>query len=115
MKLEDLEKLFKEHETNELQWMGKCHDCGKETEIQVDLNYETLEVTIKGGALYSDQNAFFLKCDSCFQKDPALRHYQECEVYSRVVGYLRPVKQWNDGKQAEFKDREMFNLEEETK
>jgi len=26
----------------------------------------------------------------------------KCEVYSRVVGYLRPVDQWNDGKQAEF-------------
>lgn len=29
----------------------------------------------------------------------------ETEVYSRVVGYLRPVKRWNDGKQAEFRDR----------
>jgi ribonucleoside-triphosphate reductase len=28
-----------------------------------------------------------------------------CEVYSRVVGYLRPVNQWNAGKQAEFSDR----------
>jgi ribonucleoside-triphosphate reductase len=27
------------------------------------------------------------------------------EVYSRVVGYLRPVAQWNLGKQAEFEDR----------
>jgi len=33
---------------------------------------------------------------------------EECEVYSRVVGYLRPVKQWNRGKQAEFKMRRMF-------
>ncbi len=32
----------------------------------------------------------------------------ECEVYSRVVGYLRPVKQWNKGKQQEFSDRKMF-------
>lgn len=31
-----------------------------------------------------------------------------CEVYSRVVGYLRPVNQWNAGKQAEFSDREEF-------
>jgi ribonucleoside-triphosphate reductase len=29
----------------------------------------------------------------------------ECEVYSRVVGYLRPVSNWNDGKKEEFKDR----------
>jgi ribonucleoside-triphosphate reductase (formate) len=32
-----------------------------------------------------------------------------CEVYSRVVGYLRPVDQWNDGKQAEFGIRKTFD------
>jgi len=32
-----------------------------------------------------------------------------CEVYSRVVGYLRPVDQWNDGKQAEFTIRKTFD------
>jgi ribonucleoside-triphosphate reductase len=30
---------------------------------------------------------------------------KETEVYSRIVGYLRPVRTWNDGKQQEFKDR----------
>src|SRR3989339_317601 len=29
--------------------------------------------------------------------------HERCEVYSRVVGYLRPVKQWNNGKKEEFK------------
>jgi len=33
----------------------------------------------------------------------------ECEVYSRVVGYLRPVNQWNSGKQQEFADRKTFD------
>ena len=32
-----------------------------------------------------------------------------CEIYSRVVGYLRPVNQWNDGKQAEFKLRTLYD------
>jgi anaerobic ribonucleoside-triphosphate reductase len=32
-----------------------------------------------------------------------------CEVYSRVVGYLRPVDQWNDGKQAEYALRRNFD------
>jgi len=32
------------------------------------------------------------------------------EVYSRVVGYLRPVAQWNTGKQAEFGDRKHFRV-----
>ncbi len=35
---------------------------------------------------------------------------KECEVYSRVVGYLRPVSQWNAGKQAEFADRLLFKV-----
>ena len=45
-------------------------------------------------------------------------HHQSCpscglptEVYSRIVGYLRPVNQWNNGKQAEFEIRETFDLE----
>ena len=33
-----------------------------------------------------------------------------CEVYSRVVGYLRPVNQWNRGKQQEFNDRKTFDM-----
>lgn len=33
-----------------------------------------------------------------------------CEVYSRVVGYLRPVSQWNEGKQEEFKIRKTFSI-----
>ncbi|MFA5178458.1 MAG: ribonucleoside triphosphate reductase [Candidatus Paceibacterota bacterium] len=35
---------------------------------------------------------------------------QPCEVYSRVVGYLRPVSQWNEGKQQEFKERKEFKI-----
>ncbi len=33
----------------------------------------------------------------------------ECEVYSRIVGYLRPVSQWNAAKKSEFKVRETYN------
>jgi len=33
---------------------------------------------------------------------------QKTEVYSRVVGYLRPVEQWNAGKREEYKDRKEF-------
>ena len=34
----------------------------------------------------------------------------KCEVYSRVVGYLRPVQQWNEGKSQEFKERKTFKI-----
>jgi ribonucleoside-triphosphate reductase len=37
--------------------------------------------------------------------------HSETEVYSRVVGYLRPVQQWNEGKQAEFDQRCKFQVE----
>ena len=33
----------------------------------------------------------------------------KCEVWSRVVGYLRPTSRWNEGKVSEFKDRVMFS------
>ncbi len=33
-----------------------------------------------------------------------------CEVYSRVVGYLRPVSTWNEGKSEEFRDRKTFKV-----
>ena len=40
---------------------------------------------------------------------------ESCEVYSRIVGYIRPVQQWNAGKQAEFKIRKTFNVEKDCK
>lgn len=31
------------------------------------------------------------------------------ELFSRVTGFFRPISTWNEGKQAEFKDRARFN------
>lgn len=42
-------------------------------------------------------------CPKCVVEQP-------CEVYSRVVGYIRPVQQWHTGKQEEFKDRKVFKI-----
>jgi anaerobic ribonucleoside-triphosphate reductase len=44
------------------------------------------------------------------QKDRKKR--MPCEVYSRIVGYLRPVQNWNEGKQQEFKDRLTYGYEQ---
>ena len=43
------------------------------------------------------------ECPKCTIKQP-------CEVYSRIVGYYRPVGQWNNGKQQEFEERKVFKL-----
>ena len=82
-----------------------CHDCGKglslnsnqELENAVCLVYENAERKIE-----------VLKCNDCYVKSPALTRFQPCEVYSRVVGYIRPVQQWHKGKRQEYGDRVEF-------
>lgn len=41
------------------------------------------------------------KCEKCGAEN---------EVYSRIVGYIRPVQQWNPGKNAEFQDRKTYKM-----
>lgn len=83
-----------------------CHDCGKQVEVK--------EEEIIGGKLLAYQNGkekiHIIKCDECFDRSKELNDYQETEVWSRVVGYMRPVTNWNPGKQAEFGDRKNYNL-----
>lgn len=40
---------------------------------------------------------------------------QRTEIFSRVVGYYRPVSNWNESKQEEYADRKEFNVEEAVK
>jgi anaerobic ribonucleoside-triphosphate reductase len=47
-----------------------------------------------------------------FHKRSGVKKAIKCEVYSRIVGYYRPVDSWNKGKQEEFKDREVFTKED---
>ncbi|QQS61367.1 MAG: hypothetical protein IPN70_00320 [Candidatus Moraniibacteriota bacterium] len=73
-----------------------CHDC---------------EEIISEGEKYMEyeaQKCSYYKCVQCFKKDSMLRNYRTTEVYSRVVGYIRPVSQWNKGKQAEYNDRKEY-------
>ncbi|MEK9139191.1 MAG: anaerobic ribonucleoside-triphosphate reductase, partial [Bacteroidota bacterium] len=57
----------------------------------------TFSVCPSHGYLRGEQ----LRCPEC---------KADTEVYSRVVGYLRPVKQWNEGKQAEFILRSKYQI-----
>lgn len=81
-----------------------CYDCGK------GLKVENKEI-IGGKMLFYDDSGEKIKvfkCSSCFSKNPGLNSFRKCEVYSRVVGYLRPVGQWNMGKKMEYEDRKEF-------
>lgn len=33
-----------------------------------------------------------------------------CEVYSRIVGYFRPIRNWNKGKRQEFAERKVYSV-----
>jgi predicted secreted protein len=83
-----------------------CHDCKKE----IGLNGELIE---NGVYLSYDNNGEkinIFKCNECYAKSPALTNFRECEVYSRVVGYIRPVQQWHKGKKQEYGERAEFAM-----
>jgi len=46
--------------------------------------------------------------EGCICGVPIKKLKVPCEVYSRVVGYYRPVQSWNAGKQEEFKQRKNY-------
>lgn len=68
------------------------------------LPYFTLTPTFSICPSHGYLNGEQTRCSQCDR---------ETEVYSRVVGYLRPVKQWNDGKQAEYCRRKPFTIDRE--
>ena len=61
----------------------------------------TFSICAEHGYLFGEHK----QCPKCAE----IGKNNSCEVYSRIVGYLRPVEQWNDGKQEEFKDRKLFD------
>lgn len=51
-------------------------------------------------------------CEKCGKKkiDVCPECGKPVDVYSRVVGYMRPVATWNDGKRQEFADRAEYDI-----
>jgi len=70
------------------------------------LPYITLTPTFSICPTHGYLGGEHFECPKCTIKQP-------CEVYSRVVGYLRPVQQWNFGKRQEFKERKEYKIREE--
>ncbi len=85
---------------------AQCFDCG--------CNITAKEEELENGKLlqYKDENedVFVFKCNNCFSENKGIKDYKECEVYSRIVGYLRPVQQWNDGKKQEYCERKEYKV-----
>ncbi len=84
--------------------MVHCYDCEKEIKKRKEeiVNGKLLKFLVDGEEIY------IYKCNECFKKDSSLTNFRKCEVYSRIVGYLRPVQQWNKGKAEEYAQRVNF-------
>lgn len=113
MTKEQARKMLKDFDVGCLDFKGTCHDCKKEMIVSIIKDDSEDGFYVEGGAVYQKNEVYkpeeiALKCHECFDADRTLRN--ECEVFSRVVGYYRPVKGYNPGKSAEFKDRKMFKL-----
>ena len=67
-----------------------------------------VEITDKNkGAKYPKKDGMErYKCVDCYEEKPEIS--QEALVYSRVVGYLTTVNQWNRGKRQEFRQRKLY-------
>ncbi|MCX6721738.1 MAG: hypothetical protein NTY04_00900 [Candidatus Staskawiczbacteria bacterium] len=89
-----------------------CHDCKKEIIVEGDAikNGVYLSYDLPAQAGNSGKIVNIFKCNECFEKNKALTNFQECEVYSRVVGYIRPVQQWHKGKKQEYGERQEFMM-----
>jgi len=61
----------------------------------------TFSICPQHGYLYGEHPV----CPKC----EATGKQQKCTVFSRIVGYLRPIDHWNEGKQEEFKSRALFD------
>ena len=71
--------------------MSECPKCGKELEMMENPD---------------EPKYVYFVCHPCEYVVKRIR----CEVYSRCVGYLRPVSCWNLGKKQEFKERKTYKL-----
>lgn len=109
MRIEDLKKDI---EKGDMIYRGNCHDCDVPVEVTATLRKDGAIVIGGNGSVYKVKEGldsrYFFKCNACFKNDHTLRNWRECEVYSRVVGYLRPIKQWNKGKRVEYEMRKEF-------
>jgi ribonucleoside-triphosphate reductase len=73
----------------------------RKTVTNFRIPYLTITPTFSVCPCHGYLNGRQVKCPVC---------NKDTEIYSRVVGYLRPVKQWNEGKQAEFNARKAFKV-----
>lgn len=106
MTQKQLEEMFEAEKAKQLVFEGHCHDCDDKIQVIATMRDDGIQVT--GGAVFKPGEDIFIKCEDCYKVDNTLTCWQPCQVYSRVVGFYRPVEYWNKGKREEFKMRKNF-------
>lgn len=78
-----------------------CRDLVKRIAENYRLPYFTMTPTFSICPTHGYLNGEQKHCPIC---------EKECEVWSRVMGYFRPVSQWNKGKQSEYSERKEYEI-----
>jgi len=110
MTIQRLHELFDENpEQAKLGFDGSCHDAGKRSRSEWRL---PLRASRSAAVRYTSRSpAYFLpNARRVSKRIHTSRIIAAAKVYSRVVGYLRPIEQWNEGKQAEFRERKAYRV-----
>ena len=90
-----------------------CCDCHKEFVIKLERTSEK-EIEYSGGIIAikhkndPKNKQYLFKCPECNEYNPNFG--PKVDIYSRVVGYLRPTVGWNDAKQQEFNKRKTYDI-----
>ncbi len=92
--------VFHAHIGESIDDVETCKKLVQKIAYNYEIPYFTLSPVFSICKLHGYLKGRHFSCPNCSE---------ETEVYARIVGYYRPVQNWNPGKKSEFKDREVFN------
>ncbi len=105
-----IDRLFKEDGVPCLEFTGKCQDCQEPVSVVIFAS-DRDNPEGNGGMIvgHDDLEPPMFKCSKCLDRDGNMISFTRPEIFTRVCGYLRPVKGFNPGKKAEWKDRTFYD------
>ncbi|KMQ51413.1 Ribonucleotide reductase of class III (anaerobic), large subunit [Chitinispirillum alkaliphilum] len=92
--------VFHAHIGESIDDVETCKQLVRKIAYNYGIPYFTLSPVFSVCKLHGYLKGEHFSCPTCSE---------EAEVYARIVGYYRPVKNWNPGKKSEYKDRTVFD------
>jgi len=96
--------VFHAHIGESIDDVETCKKLVRSIAYNYQIPYFTISPTFSVCKLHGYLKGKHFSCPSCSE---------ETEVYARIVGYYRPVKNWNPGKKSEFRERQVFGMANE--